>query len=37
MSVIVVLIFSASAIAIPPLGPSSFDSRLRNEGVTKKE
>ena len=37
MVVIVVLILSASAIAMPPLGPSSLERRLRNEGVTKKE
>jgi hypothetical protein len=37
ISVIVLLILSASAIAMPPLGPSSFLCRLRNEGVTKKE
>jgi hypothetical protein len=37
MSVIVVLILSASAIAMPPLGPSLFITRLRNEGLTKKE
>jgi hypothetical protein len=36
MSVIVVLILSASAIAMPPLGPSSLCHRLRSEGVTKK-
>ena len=36
MFVIVVLILSASAIAMPPSGPSSFRSRLQNEGVTKK-
>jgi hypothetical protein len=35
MSVIVVLILSASAIAMPPLEPSLFSLRLRNEGVTK--
>jgi hypothetical protein len=37
MSVIVLLILSASAIAMPTLGPSSLSRRLRNEGVTKKE
>ena len=37
MSVIVLLILSASAIAMPPLGPSSLYLRLQNEGVTKKE
>jgi hypothetical protein len=37
MVVIVLLILSASAIAMPPLGPSWLNSRLRNEGVTKKE
>ena len=36
MVVIVLLILSASAIAMPPLGPSSLYPRLRNEGVTKK-
>jgi hypothetical protein len=36
MFVIVVLIWSASAIAMPPSGPRSFSSKLRNEGVTKK-
>ena len=36
MFVIVVLILSASAIAMPPLGPSSLSLRLRNKGVTKK-
>jgi hypothetical protein len=35
MFVIVLLILSASAIAMPPSGPSSFCSKLRNEGVTK--
>jgi hypothetical protein len=38
MVAIVVLILSASAITVPPLGPSSsLSPRLRNEGVTKKE
>jgi hypothetical protein len=37
MSVIVLLILSASAIAMPPLGPSLFRRRLQNEGVTKSE
>jgi hypothetical protein len=36
MSVIVVLILSALAIAMPPLGPSSLFHRLQSEGVTKK-
>jgi hypothetical protein len=36
MVVIVVLILSASAIAMPPSGPSSLSDRLRNEGVTTK-
>jgi hypothetical protein len=35
MSVIVLLILSASAIAMPPLGPSLFSSKLQNEGVTR--
>jgi hypothetical protein len=37
MVVIVLLILSASAIAMPPSGPNLFSDRLRNEGVTKKE
>jgi hypothetical protein len=37
MSVIVLLILSASAIAMPPLGPSLLSYKLQNEGVTKKE
>jgi hypothetical protein len=37
MFVIVVLIFSASAIAMPPSEPSLLLYKLRNEGVTKKE
>jgi hypothetical protein len=37
MFVIVVLILSASAIAMPPSGPSWLLSKLQNEGVTKKE
>jgi hypothetical protein len=37
MLVIVVLILSASAIAMPTLGSSSFIRRLQNEGVTKIE
>ena len=39
MLVIVVLILSASAIAMPkpPSGPTQFLSRLHNEEVTKKE
>ena len=37
MTVMVLLILSASAIATPPSEPSSFQDRLRNEGVTKKE
>jgi hypothetical protein len=37
MVVIVLLILSASAIAMPPLGPSPLFPKLRNEGVTKKE
>jgi hypothetical protein len=36
MSVIVVLILSASAIPMPPSGPSLFSRKLRNEGVTQK-
>jgi hypothetical protein len=32
MLVIVVLILSASAIAMPPSGPTQFLSRLHNEG-----
>jgi hypothetical protein len=35
MFVMVLLILSASAIAVPPLGPSSFQPKLQNEGVTK--
>ena len=35
MSVIVLLILSASAIAMPPLGPSWLSRRLRNEGGNK--
>jgi hypothetical protein len=37
MLVIVLLILSASAIAMPPSGPNVLLCRLRNEGVTKKE
>jgi hypothetical protein len=37
MVVIVVLILSASAIAMPHSGPNLLPPRLRNEGVTKKE
>jgi hypothetical protein len=37
MSVIVVLILSASAIAMPPSGPRLFLSKLENERVTKQE
>ena len=37
MVVIVVLILSASAIAMPPVGPRLLSDRLRNEGVTKSE
>jgi hypothetical protein len=37
MLVIVVLILSASAIAMPPSGPSLFQHKLQNEGVTKYE
>jgi hypothetical protein len=37
MSVIVVLILSASAIAMPTLGPSSLYSKLQNERVTRLE
>jgi hypothetical protein len=33
--VIVLLILSASAIAMPLLGPSRLSSKLQNEGVTK--
>jgi hypothetical protein len=36
MFVIVVLIFSASAIAMPPSEPSLSCIKLRNEGLTKK-
>jgi hypothetical protein len=32
---IVVLILSASAIVMPPSGPSPLLARLQNEGVTK--
>ena len=35
--VIVVLILSASAIAMPPLGPSSLPHKLKKEGVTRLE
>jgi hypothetical protein len=35
MVVIVVLILSTSAIAMPASGPSPFCTKLRNEGVTK--
>ena len=35
MVAIVVLILSASAIAMPPSGPSSLSYKLQNEGVTK--
>jgi hypothetical protein len=37
MMVIVLLILSASAIAMPPSGPSVLPSKLQNEGVTKSE
>jgi hypothetical protein len=37
MFVIVLLILSASAIAMPPSGPSWVSYKLQNEGVTKKE
>ena len=37
MFVIVVLILSSSAIATPTSEPSSFQPKLQNEGVTKKE
>jgi len=37
MVVIVVLILSASAIAMPPSEPSWFLAKLQNEGVTRLE
>jgi hypothetical protein len=37
MFVIVLLILSASAIAMPPSGPSALRNRLQNEGVTRLE
>jgi len=37
MFVIVVLILSASAIAMPPSMPMSLDFKLKKGGVTKKE
>jgi hypothetical protein len=37
MSVIVLLILSASAIAMPPSGPSLLFPRLRNEGILNKK
>jgi hypothetical protein len=37
MVVIVLLILSASAVAMPPSGPSSLHPKLQNEGVTKSE
>jgi hypothetical protein len=37
MFVIVLLILSASAIAMPSSGPSLLQLRLQNEGVTKSE
>jgi hypothetical protein len=37
MVVIVLLILSASAIAMPPSEPRSSDPNLQNEGVTKSE
>ena len=36
MFLVVVLILSASAIAMPPSGPTSFHPKLKNEGVTKR-